>query len=214
MPKFIKTIIDRVNFATKKGLTGYVPPSKVVEEVHAESMNLWKKYVDEFERTTKLNLYLSPFEKVENITGDLGAIAAEGFKVTENAYRYPVSVTTVGGIEVPVLTLAEYGYRFKHPTKGPDAGHPICKFVGKTIYMAPKMDLNVVYLSKPIKPVYAVTPVSGDQYAYDDNNSVDIEWDEILHDDIMNRTLANLGINMREGDLVNFSQTEKAQEGK
>jgi hypothetical protein len=213
MAKFIKTISDRINFAIKKGLTGYVSPTKLMEEVHAESMNLWKKYVDEFERTTKMNLFLSPFEKIEAVTGLTGS-ASEGSLDTVNAYRYPTSVSLAGNIDVPVLTQAEYNNRYNHPTKFPDATHPICKFVGKKIYVAPKSDVTIYYLSKPVKPVYATTVVPGDQYAYDDANSTDIEWDETLHDDIMNRVLANLGLAMREGQVVQFSQTEKVQEGK
>lgn len=211
--KFIKTIVDRINLATKKGLTGYWSPSQIITEVHAESMNLWKKYIDEFERTKKISLYLKPFEKVEDVTGLTGSVA-EGTKTVTACHQYPVVASIAGNVTVSILTLGEYNYRFNHPTKGPDATHPICKFLNDMIFVAPMSDVSVIYVSKPIKPFYAVDSVPGDQYQYNDANTIDIEWDERLHDDIMNRVLANLGIPNRDGQMIQYSQVEKQQEGK
>jgi hypothetical protein len=81
------------------------------------------------------------------------------------------------------------------------------------IYVAPKLDVTVTYIATPVKPVYAYT-LSGEDYIYDDVNSVDIEFPDVLHDDIMNRVLSNLGIAMRDGQLTQFSDQQKAMENR
>lgn len=104
MAKFIKTIHDRVNFATKKGLTGYHTPEQITEEVHAESMNLWRKYVEQFQKFRVLDVYLRPFQSQEvvQLTNGLGIFeskdfvyVAEGF-VPANFAKSQISSTAYG----------------------------------------------------------------------------------------------------------------------
>jgi hypothetical protein len=66
-------------------------------------------------------------------------------------------------------------------------------------------------LAPPIRPVYAYT-VSGDDYIYNDSGSTDIEFDPLWHDTIVNRVLANLGINSRDLQVLGYSDKEKATE--
>lgn len=211
MAKFIKTIFDRVNFGLKKGLSGYVSPDRIIDEVHAEQLNVWRKYIDEYSKTQKINMYLKPFEKRETVTDLLGTI--EGSKAVLACNYYPLAITTASGLQVQKLTIAEYSKRITHPNLPPVADYPICKFEGNTIYVYPKTDVIVNYIALPTKPVYATTLV-GDDYVYDDDNSIDIEFPEPLHDDIMNRVLSNIGINMRDAQLMQFSDQQKASEGR
>lgn len=213
MAKFIQTIHDRLQLALKKGLSAYYSPTKVDSEVHAESMNLWLKYAPLYAKDNEIALSLKPFEKIEAISG-LSGSAAEGSKAVTACHLYPIAAVIAGNKEVKIRTIAEYNYLFTHPTKGPDAGHPICKFVNNMIFVAPSTDLSVTYLSKPVKPKYAYTVGAGDQYIYDDDNSTDIEWDERFHDAIMNRVLSNLGLSLREQQVIQFGMIEKQTEGK
>ena len=213
MAKAIKRIADRIEFAIKKGLTGYVSPDKMGEETYAEVLNVWRKYVDEYAKTEKISLYLQPFEKIEAVATLAGG-TIEGTKTVTACHNYPISiVATATGKKVSKLTISEYADRFNHPTKGPSVDYPICKFVGNVIYVAPKLDVTVTYIATPVKPVYAYT-LSGEDYIYDDVNSVDIEFPDVLHDDIMNRVLSNLGIAMRDGQLTQFSDQQKAMENR
>lgn len=210
MPKLIKTLHDRINFAIKKGLSGTVSPDRITEEAWSEILNIWRKYLPEYEKTRKIGLYLSPFEKREAVTVDGGTLA-EGSKLVTACYEYPISVVTTSGVHVQILTIGEYVHRFNHPIKGPEAGYPICKFEHKTIYVAPRTDVIVTHLSKPTKPVYVFTQ-TGDDYIYDDVSSVDIDLPEALHDDVVNRVLANIGINMQDATLINYSDRAKTTE--
>jgi len=211
MPKLIFTLHNRIQFAIKKGLSGYVSPDKVSDEAYAEIMNIWRKYLPEYAKTRQINLYLKPFEKRE-LVATLAGTDSEGNKDVTLCHKYPIEAfVTANGKTVDILTIGEYRNRFNHPNKAPSASYPICKFENNKIYVAPRLDVTVIHLATPVKPVYAFTQ-SGDDYVYDDVNSVDIELDQVIHDDIVSRVLDNLGLNMRDSDLVNYSKQKQATE--
>lgn len=212
MAKLIKDLHDRFDFALKKGLSSYVSPDKIDSEAFAEINNLWLAHIDDLGKTQKINLFFLPFQRIESITGLTGS-APEGSKAAVNCHKYPISIKSAAGKRVTKLTIGEYDDAFNHPNKPPTTDYPICKFVGNVIYVAPNVDVTVTYIATPIKPVYAFT-TSGDDYIYDDTNSVDIEFDVVWHDFIVNRVLANLGLNMRELQLIQYSEQQKAEEGK
>lgn len=209
MAKFIKNIVDRVNLATKKGLAGYWTPEQIANEVHSESMNIWKKYVDFFEKTNKLDLYMRPFQNSE----DVALVTGSGTIVTKDFIYYIEDKDS--GIEIHQVDNKKWGTRKSHPIKVATATYPICNITNQAIEVLPSsiVNLKVAFLKKPTKPVWAYDVV-GSRYVYNDTNSVDFEWNEILHDDIMNRVLGNLGIPIRDFQLVNQSERDKAQEGK
>lgn len=212
MAKLIQTLYSRVNFAIKKGLSGSVSPDKIDQEANAEVNNLWLKYIDSYGKTQKINLFFNPFERIEAVTGLTGT--TEGTKTVVNCHKYPVEVVTASGnLLVTKLTIGEYNDRFNHPNKPPTANYPICKFVGTTMFVAPNVDVKVTYIATPVDLKFAYT-LSGDDYIYDDVNSVDIEFDKVWHDHIVNRVLANIGINMREPQVIQYSQQEKVEEDK
>lgn len=212
MAKKIKTIHDRINFAVKKGQTGYFSPTKLDDEIYAEVLNLWKKYVAEFEATQLVSTFLDPFKASE----DCSPNGTTGIGTLTAAYQYPTAVRVISnGKKIDIVDRAHWDNRVNHPIEGPTADYPICTFENKQIIVRPVNigDVQINYLKKPTKPVYAYDNVS-DRYVYNDSSSVEIEFDESLHDEIINRVLGNLGVPMREEFLVRVSQQEKMTEGK
>lgn len=207
MAKFIKTITDRINLATKKGLSGYWTPEQIAQEVHSESMNIWQKYVDIFEKTKKMDVYMRPFQNKESLALGGGA----GTIVTTDYIYYIEDANTLN--EIHQVEDKRWGFRKNHPVKVPTTEYPICNISNQSIQVLPDTitDIKIWYIKKPTKPVYAYT-VSGTRYIYDDASSVDFEWNEVLHDSIMNRVLGNLGIPIRDWELINQSQRDKMQE--
>lgn len=183
----------------------------MTDEIDAEVMNLWRKYIPLYATDQTIALFFKPFEKIETVTGLTGI--SEGVKQVTNCHKYPISVMTSAGKSVDRLTISEYDKRKNHPNKGPSADYPMCKFVGNNIYVAPNTDVVVTYISVPDKAIYAFT-LTGDDYVYDDNNSVDIELDRLYHDDVVNRVLANIGINMRDMQAIQYANNEQAKEGR
>lgn len=211
MAKFIKTIVDRINMATKKGLCPYYSPDQLEDEVHAESMNLWKKYIDDFEKTQKMSVYMDPFRLKEVVAISSGS----GTLVTAKG-QYRISVFVTGtDIKIDMVNIDKWADRINNSVVGPDATYPVGRIDNAAIYIRPTSvtSVDVHFLKTPKKPVYAFTP-SDDDYVYNDGSSEDFEWPEILHDEIMNRVLANLGIAQREGELIQYSNLEQQKEGK
>jgi len=307
MAKFISSIHDRINFAVKKGLSGYFPPQKITDEVHANSLDLWGEYIKEFEKTRVMDAYLRVFQNQEivklnnglanyvaqdyiyymegiNPTGFTNTVlingnsyvagstdiplAAAGYDIgfqhwivlNTTSYATPLTVTIkVDGVQIytgtitnaqvivpylftgqktltvivvgsATLTLSlwkiattsnnteitwldntKYLYRVNHPVKAPTATYPVASNFGQQLTVLPAATFNyavISFLKKPTKPVYAFT-TSGDRYIYDDANSIDFEWHEKLHPVIMERTLSNLGINMRSEAMLAFSNQQR-----
>lgn len=210
MPKFIKSIVDRINLANRKGLSAYYSPDQIVDEVHAESNNLWLKYLKDYERTQELSVIMDVFKGKETVTLTSGA----GTLVTSLS-QYKIGVLTATDKVVEQIDIAHWGYRNSHSVRVPTTDYPICRIDQADIIVRPitVTPVYVHFLKKPTKPVYTFTTVD-DDYVYDDSTSIDFEWGIEVHDQIMNRVLANLGISIRSGELVQYSNIEQTKEGR
>lgn len=209
MPKFIKNIHDRVNFATKKGLTGYHSPTQIDSEVNAESFNLWLKYTAMFEKDSDVAAALDPFKRTESVV----ITAGEGTMTT--AFQRPTGVVDASGKKIDIVDIGMWADRVNHPLKAPNTDYPVCRFENRKIIIRPTSiaQATVYYLKHPTLAVYAYT-LAGTRYVYDDTNSIDFDWPAQVHDQITERVLANLGINMREMQLIQYSNTEFQKEGR
>lgn len=208
MAKRIKTLVDRIELALKKGLSTYYAPDQIVSEIHAESLSLWKKYLDQYERTSKISMYLRPFQVVEDVT------IANGEGTLANSTYYQVSCMA-GDTVVQMVDEAHWGHRLGDSVRAPSADYPIANiFSANKIRVRPVSitQVTIGWLKQPSKPMYAYS-VLDDDYIYNDDDSVDYEWNEEMDDEIMNRVLANLGIGTREEALVQYSHLEQAKEG-
>lgn len=211
MAKFIKNIVDRLNLANRKGLSPFYSPDKICAEVHAESLNIWKKYVDEFERTQRISVYLEPLRGKETVALTSGT----GTLVTaKNNYKTGVMIPTTD-IQVTLIDIGHWSKRVNHSVRVADASNPICRIDNASIIVRPTSltSVDVHFIKTPTVPVYAYT-VSSDDYLYDDASSIDFEWNPILHDEIMNRVLENLGISQRENQVIQYSNLQQQKEGR
>lgn len=211
MAKSIQNIHDRINRALRKGQTGYFSPTDIDSEINAEILNMWRKYVVQFEKERIINIYLNPFIRTEDVTPN----PSDGSVTLPNAYSYPVAIRVKAtGKKIDELDQARWDNRINHPIEIPNSDYPICKFESKKVFVRP-IDIGQItisYIAKPVEAVYAYGIVN-DRPVYDDNASVDVEFDEILHDDIVNRVLRNLGVPMREEFLIRDAQQNKMEEG-
>lgn len=211
MAKFIKTIVDRLGVLNRKGLTPYYSPLQIADEVHAASLDIWKKYIKDFEATQLISVYLEPLRGKETVSLTSGAgtlVASKG------VYKTAVMIPTTD-VKVEEVLVGQWSDRANHSVKVPSETYPICRIDFGDIVVRPTSltSVDVHFIKKPTKPVYAFTQ-SADDYVYDDANSVDFEWNEVLHPDIIDRVLGQLGLSQREGQMVQYSNIEKQTEGK
>ena len=99
-----------------------------------------------------------------------------------------------------------YAY-VNNPIDNPTSVDPIYTEIGTNFKFWPSSlaSAKIVYFRKPSDVKWAYT---GD-LVYDAANSVQLEWPENDHMDIVYRTLGIVGINLKDGDLIRISQTVK-----
>jgi hypothetical protein len=99
-----------------------------------------------------------------------------------------------------------YAY-INNPIDNPTATDPVYTEIGNNFKFWPSSlaSAKIIYFKKPVDVKWAYT---GD-LVYDPTNSVQLEWPENDHMDIVYRTLGIVGINLKDGDLIRVSQTVK-----
>jgi hypothetical protein len=211
LAKFIKTIVDRINLANRKGLCPYFSPDQICAEVHAESMNIWNKYIQEFEKTKLISMFLEPLRSKEQVSLSLGIGT---LSTSKGHYKVGVMVP-VTSIPITEHNIATWANAINDSVRVPSADYPICLIDYAQITVKPTSiaKADVHFVKKPTKPVYAYT-TSGDDYIYVDADSVDFEWPEQLHDAITNRVLTNLGVPQQRPDIIQYGNLEQQKEGR
>jgi len=211
-----------INFVTDKGVTGYHNPKDIDTEIHAASMDLWKKYYDEYAKTQKIHDYLSPFEKKDTITIDAGGITA-----TMNiAIEHPTLAKMENGQKVNIIERAFWNSHILDPVAPPTTNLPVITFAtrdDKDIYT---IDINpsilvteklVIYgLAKPVKPLWGYTIGASGRRVYaatggTNGESVHLEWSETLFGDLRDRVLVKMSMNLREQPTVQEAMIERQQ---
>jgi hypothetical protein len=209
MPKRIKEIVEKVQFYYGKKETGYTSPSDIVRELNVESGNVFTDFIQEYAETRMVSEFLQPFiAPSAEIPLNLSGTGAK-----PSALAHAISFRLEDDTAGEILEIAFWRNRLKHPNKPPTADFPILRMVGNSIEVRPinsgKIFLD--YFKFPTEAVYD-TIVSGDELIYQDGTSVDWEWHKTIEDRIINRVLTNIGIPIKDRDLIGYSQNEKIQE--
>lgn len=218
----INDIHSIINFATDKGVTGYHKPEDIDNEIHAVSTDLWQKFFDQYAITKKISSYMSPFEVVDI---DL-VVSTLGKVVMIKEIVHPTLVLdSITSKEIHIRERYQWGKEINDPIAFPTTDYPICLFADKTdnkfnVEVLPvEIEKVTIYgLKKPAKPVWTYTIGSDGRRVFDatatnpDGGTYqDIEWSELLFNDIRNRVLKVMGINLRESHITQFAEQMKAE---
>ncbi len=215
MSKNIKDIVGQVEFYLGKYQSGFHSPDIIVRELNTESLNLFKELMEQYANTRQISEFLRPFltttaaitipgTGLVDMSLDENGVNANGLTGLEHVD----GIILEDGTEVEILENAYFITRLNHPNKAPSSSYPICRMRGETIEFSPKamgQKAIINFIKAPTKAQYAFT-VDGDDYVYSDDDSVDWEWSQQLTDRIVLKTLSKFGINIKDGDLINYSQ--------
>ena len=135
---------------------------------------------------------------------------------------FAVNVTTTDNCgddvdsEVPVEVVVddEWSMRISAAVRRPTLRYPIIKFIQGTVrqvQIAPSVITESVirYYKIPHKPVFAYTTDANDNIIYDATNSVQSEFPEIAHEQIINFLLEKVATNLDKNPLLQYSQLAK-----
>ena len=115
--------------------------------------------------------------------------------------------------KVEVLTLAQYTSRLSSVVEQPTMIYPVCTEMGSYIQVFPYFKtLAISYIRKPLTPVYNYTITVDGVIQYNSATSVDLDYEYIDKLRIANIFLQEMGINMRDGDLIQMAELMKRNE--
>jgi|TARA_Y100000004_G_scaffold187243_2_gene239773 hypothetical protein len=122
--------------------------------------------------------------------------------VTSNVTTKTVSIRPVDDSELAGLLSSSI--------VNPTLEFPVLTFYQEGIQYHPKNinTVDFVYLRKPVKPQWDYT-VSGNRPVYNPAGSIDLEWPIQVFNEIAIRILSFVGINLREGDLSQYSESKR-----
>lgn len=208
--KKIKSIVDQVQFYLGKQESGEVSVENILRELNTESYNVFDELVLKYAETRIISEFLQPFHNITDPT-----TIQSGNMNKPEGFQHATGIILEDGTPVEILERGMYNLRLNHPNKPPTTSYPICIMYLNKIQFAPAdLDQKAIlsYFKEPTQAVYA-TEISGDEYVYNDNESVDFEWDhQTIIDRIVMRTLANFGVPLKDGELIQYSQIEEAKD--
>lgn len=201
----IQKLHNDINALMGKDQSAYFPPTIIDAEIYKESNNIYNKLREQFEETQiisdKLRLFASSVSiDIVDGKGDITAL-------------HPIAVFDEQGNACSGITTMAWALKSTDPLFGPSDTQPIYRIWENKIWVLPtsKAKVTVEYLKAPIEPKFAFTIVN-DKYVYDPANSVHVEFPDILMSDLVNRVAGNLGMQIRQGDMVQYAQIEEQKE--
>lgn len=217
-------LIDKVfdvlkQFSGKDYASGHFSPeefSRYAEIAQSELLN--EKYnglgIDSYDEGHPL--WISEFRSTVNISSSSTTSTYSVFN-KPNDYRFfssARSVDTSSGdvylVDIDFIRDFEVGERLSSEIDKPTKTYPVIIEYGSFFGVAPKSVKNITltYIKNPAVPVYAYT-VSGGRPVFDEANSVDFTFGESMYPEIAFRMAKYLGIQIREPELVQYSQLKE-----
>lgn len=202
MATLIQKIHDLVNLATDKGFTNYHSPSQIDGVVDSVQMTLFRQLNERVKKDKSAARYLLPFEVKTSITmtNNVGTVPSN-FEQEIEAWSGNATGTTK-----PIIIKEETQFRKRRRT----TDDPIDTMAdrvntaiiyydsGKKIEVEQQVTpVNLRYYRRPVEPVYGTTLANG-QLIYFESATTDVEFSALLHDKIVEDSLAILGISLRE----------------
>jgi len=228
-----KTSIDTVKkyteFLVRKNNSQYLSPDQFNLIINRASRTIFVKRTGNphdyqvgapvprmgFQITQKITEDLKRFQETANLV-----LSAQG-RVT-----YPSNLAyTIPGIfyktqkqgndrfvEVEIIDKDKEGYRLGSAIMFPTRLRPIAVFESTYLQVYPTGISNIKfpYLRYPIDAVWAYTVVNN-RPVFDPVNSVDLEWEDMVINDIIMQALKSIGISIKDADVMNFANSESTQ---
>jgi len=218
--------------ANKDYMGNVITPDRYAELIKIANLDLFKRklglpedfqlgapisreYMDANKMQTSDLMHLKV--RVANQTVTTGVVAYPAGYCVEDAIRYNYQRDVDGDpVVIPktveILTEDLYGARAGNWTKRPSTKNPVAVIRNDGIYIYPSsitaVDFN--YYKYPDEPVFDYNQETG-YITYNSGGSTEFDWPERLHMDLARIILSYIGLNLREADLVQYAESQKAK---
>lgn len=212
---FIQDFHELVEFLAGKNIATKYAPEKVDMVLYEVSLSLFNSYYDHFAKTQKISRFLKPF--LRKVTQDV----TDGNAPIPGDFEHCRKLTLESGTRVELIEDPFWEKRAVRKLGGVSLTRPIARIEDlggdepETSFQVLPATINklvVYYFKKVNKPKYGYTQ-SGTRYVFDEDSSVDIEWSTLLFPELKAKTLSGLGINLREAEIIQYSEMLKREEG-
>jgi len=204
----IKRIVVSVVSAEKTGYT--LRPEQFNLYLQKVNFDLFNQALRGWESTQVVTDILYPFKVKTDLTFATGVATRPADYARHSAVWYDDSSTIV---PVEVVTDAELPDRINNAITAPTAAYPIIYFIDKKINILPvsiTTGVDLLYIKKPATPVY-IEKVDNGINVYDGTNSIQLDFDEIYHPDIIRLIIGETGVSIKDSLIVQAINQEKQE---
>lgn len=206
--KIVEEIYNLLNkIYTNKGTTSYIDIDQFTEVVKQASRQKYDETFKSWQLTQEITDDMRPF-----LVDPTPLILTNGIAPYPANYHHLAQVTYgVMDDEADIVDTGSFAARRNSELMQPDK-YPICKLRSTNIEFHPKVlsGVKITYFKLPTDPIIPVSYASGRE-VIDWANCTDLEWRGDSVNSITNKVLESFGVNMKDADLIQFSQANKEE---
>lgn len=208
---FIRTVLIR------KERNVFVTDADIDSSLDRGQMDAFADYSKEFGRTQAIHDALTPFKTPITFTiADTpnGVITLAADYMHYLGGYIAVFDNTYGSQRLPLqfVNEDELVLAMNSQVRKPSLTRPFAYNNNGTIQLYPEVAMSGAYsyLRRPATPFYNTT-ISGRTVTYNPTGSTQLEWNDAYISNIIQKALVYLGVEMEEGDLVQFANLKDQQ---
>lgn len=201
---FIERFYNLIDFLRNEGQSRYFTPEEKQLAIQEASMALFREEYKKFEATQKITDSLRAF-----ITAPVSVNISSGKGDLPSDYVHFVNGTAEGW-PLDVVTSGRWEQRKNDKLCPPEKEYPIGRIYGKFIEVEPKdkiTEAEIIYLKYPVKEVFNYNySDDGRDVVFDASGSVDTEWPEFMHTQLVAKAISILGIPLKDQVYTTIEQ--------
>jgi hypothetical protein len=207
MAKFVQKLYDEIRLYINQGQSQYFSPNEVMTALNRAQIDKYRAEFKLFEESQKITDAMRNFKT----TADLEITAQKLFTLPTNYFNVVnISALTPDPLSTEEVPLEDLEYSGKIYTDGewlgakesellpPEIEHLKARIINGSVQVLPKTvtKIRLYYLKKPVDCFYDYQIVNN-QITYVELSSIDTEYPETEHTDLILRSMKYLGITMK-----------------
>jgi len=213
----LQDVVNEFNFYINKFTGSFYTIPEVMNCLDVGQMGVYSDLKPKYATSQLIKDALSPFRQSYNFTTQVSGYVIVPdtdyldlldlqiyFQVSNREIYYPVKL----------VNEDERANRLNSQIDPVTVTSPIGEQVApKTFRLYPtgSYNGNVTYLTRPVKPVFGYSVISGRVIVYDPNTSTQLQWRDSEIQMVIIKALETTGINLRSEDVAAWSAEKSAQ---
>lgn len=214
----IQEVVDYLNFFINKKTGAFLTIPECIEALDRGQLALYSDLKAKYATSQYVKDALSPFRQSYNFTT---AISGNVVVPSNLSYLDLLDIQIYFSLSnrtlyapVKLVNEGERANRLNSQRDPATATSPIGEQIGERtfrLYPAGVYNGNVTFLTRPIKPVFAYTVISGRVIVYDSANSTQLQWRESEINSVVLKALQTLGINLSANEIAEWGNQKSQQ---